>query len=275
MLALGEQTHDVPMQVSALNKLSLVTAMRLGQFEEANEFLLDADRRARSHEDKAGLSEMGLIRCMMCTAVADFDGVIHYMDETVALGEELGVKEQMTMGAAHIASSQAYLLQFDKAMQTVTEGVALCREIGDRLNESALLGGSAALVHMARGNFQESKAVAEEGLAIGVQIGSVYGQLHGFRMLGSIAMQQGDYEQAIDHFQNDLDASQKVGAPWSMAEAYCLLGTAYLDISTDLIDRVFGFHNKAEEILEQPAGALMGATAWAESGLLPAGRGQE
>ncbi len=265
------------MQVSALNKLSLVTAMRLGQFEEANEFLLDADRRARSHEDKAGLSEMGLIRCMMCTAVADFDGVIHYMDETVALGEELGVKEQMTMGAGHIAStSQAYLLQFDKAMQTVTEGVALCREIGDRLNESALLGGSAALVHMARGNFQESKAVAEEGLAIGVQIGSVYGQLHGFRMLGSIAMQQGDYEQAIDHFQNYLDASQKVGTPWSMAEAYCLLGTAYLDISTEnLIDRVFGFHNKAEEILEQPAGALMGATAWAELGFCLRGRGQE
>ena len=208
---------------------------------------------------------MGLIRCMMCTAVADFDGVIHYMDETVQLGQELGVKEQMTLGHAHIASSQTYLLQFDRALQTVADGVALCHEIGDRLHEAELLGGSGALCHMALGDFDQAKALGEQGLAIGRQIGSVVPNSSP-SVFGAIAIQQGEYESAIDHFQAYVEASQKMGAPWSEAEAFCLLGTAYLDISTELLDRVFGFHLKAKEILEQPAGNLMGATAWAELG---------
>ncbi|RLT39319.1 MAG: zinc-ribbon domain-containing protein [Chloroflexi bacterium] len=266
MLALGERAGDIPTQVSALNKLSLVTAMRLGRFAEANDYLLEADRRARANEDKAGLSEMGLIRCMMCTFAADFDGVIRYMDEIVQLGAELGVKAQMTLGHAHIASSQTYLLQFDRALQTVADGVALCREIGDRLHEAELLGASGALVHMAQGRFDLARSWGEEGLAIARQIGSVIAQLNCFRILGIIAIQRGEYESAIEHFQAYLDASEKFGAPWSQAEAFCLLGTAYLDISTELLDRVFGFHGKAKVILEQPAGNMMGATAWAELG---------
>jgi tetratricopeptide (TPR) repeat protein len=209
---------------------------------------------------------MGLIRCMMCTAAADFDGVIHYMDETMQLGQELGVKEQVTLSHAHIGNSQAYLLQFDRALQTMRDGVALCREIGDRLHEAELLSSTGALCHMAHGDFDRAKALGEEGLAIATQIGSAMVQLNGYRNLGTIAIYQGEYEAAIDYFQSYVDVSQKVGMPWCEAEAFCLLGTVYLDISTELLERVFGFHTKAKEILEQPAGNLLGATAWAELG---------
>ncbi len=158
MLALGEQAGDIPMQVSALNKLSMVTAMRLGQFSEANDYLMEADRRARANEDKAGLSEMGLIRCMMCTAVADFDGVIHYMDETVQLGQELGVKEQMTLGHAHIALPRPICSSLTGLCRPAADGVALCHEIGDRLHEAELLGGSGAVCHMALGDFRPGQS---------------------------------------------------------------------------------------------------------------------
>ena len=82
MLAVADAGWRRPMQVSALNKLSFTLALRMGQFEQAEVNLAEADRRARQWQDKPGLSEMGLIRCMMCTAVADFPGVVRYMDET-------------------------------------------------------------------------------------------------------------------------------------------------------------------------------------------------
>ena len=266
MFDLAETRDDVPMQVSALNKLSNLAALRMGDFKRAEQFLEQSDHLAREFNDKRGLSEMGLIRCMMCTAMADFDGVVRYMDETVALGRDLGVKEQMTQGLTHIAASQAFLLQFDKAMETYEEGLQLSREIGDRYHEGQLMAEVGPLLYLNRGDFQTAQTLAETGLEIGRTIGDFFAQIHGNRVLGLIAHQQGAYEQAITRYQNYLDISRAAGIPWLEADAMCLLGTAYLDISTELLERVLGFHMKALEILDQPGGAMMGASAWAEIG---------
>ena len=266
MLAIGEQSEDIPMQVSALNKLSYVSALRLGQYEQADHDLAQSEERARAHEDKYGLSELGLIRCMMCTAVADFDGVVRYMGETVALGRELGVKEQMTMGFAHVASSQVYMLQFDKAMETFEEGLSLSREIGDRLHEAKLLASTGTIYHMSIGELVKASDLAHEAMGICLEIGDVNSILYVHRMLGFIAHHKGEYELAIDHYQKYLDLSRSNHYPWTEAEALCLLGTTYLDISTVLLERVLGFHGKAIEVLEMPGGNMMGGTAWAELG---------
>jgi class 3 adenylate cyclase len=266
MLAAAEKAGDVPMQVSALNKLSYIFALRMGQFKEADEYLSEADRRARGSQDKPGLSEMGLIRCMMCTFVADFDGVVRYMDETLGLGRELGVKEQETLAMTHIASSQTYMLLFDKAFENYEAGLRLCREIGDRQHEAELMSFTGPMCYLVRGDIRSARRVAEEGLSVGMQIGDLNATIDSSRMLGYFAHQQGDYEHAIEYYQRYLDNGRAAQYPWVVAEALCFLGTAYLDISPALSERVFGFHGQALQVLEQPAGALMGATAWGEIG---------
>ena len=266
MRTLAEKSGDVPMQVSALNKLSNVAALHLGQFGQAETYLNESDRLARQFNDRHGLSEMGLIRCMMCTAVADFDGVVRYMDETVALGQALGVKEQMALGMTHIASSQAFLLQFDKAMVTYEEGLRLCREIGDRMHEAELMSLAGAICYLVKGDVQTARDLAQKGLNIGIRIGDIHSTINGCRMLGILFHQQGEYERAIEYYQRYLDNSRAAGFPWFEAEALCLIGTVYLDISPALLERVLGFHTKALEVLGQPGGMMMGATAWAEIG---------
>ena len=93
MLTFAESQGDVGMQVSALNKLASVTALRMGQFQEAEQYLARAERLAHEHDEESGVAEGAIIRCQMCTAMADFDSVVAYMGEVVAIGERLGSKE--------------------------------------------------------------------------------------------------------------------------------------------------------------------------------------
>lgn len=266
MKRVAEQHGDTPMQVSALNKLTYLSALRMGQFEQAESYMTASDRLARDAGDKAGLSELGLIRCMMCTAAADFEGVVQYMDETMALGRDLGVPEQIALALTHIASSKVFMLQFDEAMETFEEGLRLCREIGDRQHEAELLALTGPLCYVVQGNLAKARELAEQGLAMATEIGSSSAIADSCRNLGIIAHQQGEYERAIDYYQRCLDDSRAGGFPWMEAEALCYIGTVYLDISLDLMDRVVDFHHKAIAVLEQPGGAMLGASAWTEIG---------
>jgi tetratricopeptide (TPR) repeat protein len=266
MLAVAEKAGDVPMQVSALNKLTFIFAMRMGQFKEAEAYLSEADRRARQSQDKPGLSEMVTIQCIMCTFAGDFDGVVRHMDEMLAWGQELGVKEQVTLGLAHIAQSQAYMLQFEKAFENYEAGLRLCREIGDRQHEAEMLAFAGPICYLARGDIRSARRSAEDGLTIGMQIGDLHAPVTACRMLGYFAHQQGEYEHAIEYYQRYLDNGRAAQYPFSVAEALCLLGTAYLDISPALLERVLGFHGQALQVLEQPGAAMFGATAWGEIG---------
>jgi tetratricopeptide (TPR) repeat protein len=196
------------------------------------------------------------------------------LDETRRLGEAMGIKEQIAMGLTHIANSQALMLQFDRARATFEDGLRLCREIGDRQHEAQILAMTAPICYLAQGELATARQMAAQGLAIAAEIGDYNAQADASRMLGIFAHQQGAYEAAIAHYQRYLDSSRAIGFIWSEAEALCLLGTAYLDISTSLLDRVFGFHSQAKAMLEQPSGSMMGATAWAEIGfcLVAAGK---
>jgi class 3 adenylate cyclase/tetratricopeptide (TPR) repeat protein len=266
MLARAEENEDVPMQVSALNKLSYVTALRMGQFQQAEGYLAEADRRARDEEDRAGLSEMSIIHCMMCTAVADFEGVIRYMDEAVALGKDLNEKEQQVLGLAHIASSQLYMLQFEEAWDTAEEGLTLSREIGDLEHEAEILGLTIPLYYVRNGDFESARQAAETGMAIARRIGALAPEAFSLRILGFVAHARGEYETAIDFLGQYRQVAQQRGLVWSVVEALCETGSVYLDISPALMDRVTGYHDEALELLEHPAGAMVGATAWAELG---------
>src|SRR5262249_27912872 len=158
---------------------------------------------------------------------------------------------------------QAFMLLFDKAFDTYQRGLRLCREIGDRQHEAALMANTGPLCYLSLGDIATARQTATEALAISTQIGDFIAQIQSSRMLGYLAEAQGDYDQAMGYFQRYLDASRAAQQPWFEAEALCLIGTTYLDISPALLERVIDFHQQAAKILEQPGGAMLGATAWA------------
>jgi class 3 adenylate cyclase/tetratricopeptide (TPR) repeat protein len=234
MLEIARNKGDAPMQVSALNKLSFISALFFGQFEQAEKQVEEAESIARANEDMAGISESDLIRCIMCTAVADFDGVVRYMDEVIDIGKTLGAEEQIATGLAHIASSQVFMGQFEEAWKTVEEGLALSRTIGDLEHEAEFLAYIIPIYHYCRGDLKAAREAALEGLEIATRIGAKILVPVAWRSLGLAAFKQGMYEEAIDHIRKYQETAQQAGRIWWEVEAVCLLASVYLDIRSRL-----------------------------------------
>ena len=72
MFHAGQRHGDLPMQVSAMNKLGFVTALMQGQFPEAEEHLAEAERLANECEDLSGLAELHMTYCYLRVPIGEF-----------------------------------------------------------------------------------------------------------------------------------------------------------------------------------------------------------
>ena len=268
MLRLAENQSDMSMRVSALNKLASLHALYMGQFQEAEQYLAQAGRLAREHEEKSGIVEMAIIRCQMCTAQADFDGVIAYMEDVVQIGREPDEKEHLSMGLEHVSESLMFLTRFDEAWQKAQEGLEVAREIGDREHEAWFLTTTIPICLICKGDLDEAQRMAEEGVQIAGRIGALAPQMYGYWLLGEIARWRGEYEQALEFGRRSMEASLPLEEfmPFMTVQPLGALGSTYLEISGHFTDQVAKLHRHALRLLETPAGAMGGGTAWADLG---------
>jgi tetratricopeptide (TPR) repeat protein len=268
LLALAEDVDDAAAQISALNKLASTSALHMGQFQEADQYLTRADKLAGQYKEHSGMAETTLIRCQMCTAQADFEGVVNHMSELTVVGEQLGSKEYMTMGLEHVASSLMYLTRFEEAQEAGDKALRLAREIGDREHEAGLLAVTLPMLAIIKGDFETAKANLEEGIRIGRKIGALFPQVFGGWIQGELASWQGDYGLSLSCNQKALDLALPMEQfmPFMVVPPLGSLGTAYLNISEQFRDEVTKFHQHALRLLESPAGSMTGGAAWADLG---------
>jgi class 3 adenylate cyclase/tetratricopeptide (TPR) repeat protein len=268
MLTLAESEKDVPMQISALNKLASVSALQLGQFQEAEPLLTKAESLYRKHDEKSSFPETAIIRCMMCTAQADFTGVKAYMSEVVGIGQELGSKEHILTGLEHVATSLVYLTEFDEALEKGLEGLRVAREIGDREHEAGFLALALPACHIRNGDFEEAIAALSEGLEIATRIGHLVSKSIAAYLLGEICRWRGNYEKALQYGHLSLEAARPLEPymPFMLVPALGSLGMIYLEISEKFTDEIANFHQHALRLLETPAGTSTAGTAWADLG---------
>lgn len=267
MLAVGEQAGDVALQISALNKPAGVTALRTGQFAEAEQYLARAEQLAPQHDEQSGVIETAIIRCQMCTAMADFDSVAKHMGELTAIGERIGSKEHQVMGLEHVASSLMFMARLDEAWPKAQEALRLAREIDDREHEAWVLCTTIPLCLLSQGDFDPARQALSEGPEVVTRIHATGAVIYGNWMLGELARWQGVYEDALLYGQRSLEAALPVEPfmPFMTVQPLGALGSAYLDISGHFGEQISQFHLHALRLLENPAG-VGGGTAWADVG---------
>ncbi len=275
MLQLGQRHQDVPIQVSAMNKLGNTLAMRMGQFPEAEKTLVEAERLARMHEDKIGLSETFFIRCGMCTAVGDFDGVVNVMEQAAQFGHELGVKDQIVAALDHVARSHLFMTRYEEAWKTAQEALPIAHEIHNRDLEAALLITMSAY-HLRNGELDRAEQAAEEGADLAARIGALISNVYGAWSLGEIALMRGEYERAVSFHQHAVQSAFPFEQmlPFMSAMALASLGATYLEIGETFAVRAAGMHMHALELMQTPAGMAAGGTAWADIGFSYMGLGK-
>ena len=265
MLQFGEAHHDIPMQVSACNKLA-VAMMWMGQMEQTEQCLRQAEELARQYEDKLGLAEMFTVRCGVCNMIGDFPGVAHYMGESIQLGRQLNIKEQMAYGLTHMANALTNMTRFDEARATTHEALQLVEEIGHLQHKAELLAYPIPLHHLLNGDLDAAHRAAEEGIDLAQKIGTGYVECIAAYMLGLTAQLCGEYEHAIAHFEQSMQAGRAGAPPFFVIYGLGGLGTVYLDISEALSERIDGYHAQAVQLLDTPVGAPAGGAAWADLG---------
>jgi class 3 adenylate cyclase/tetratricopeptide (TPR) repeat protein len=266
MLKFAENHGDIPMQVSALNKLSQIEGQWLGQFDQAEEHLLEAERLARDYQDRAGLAELYTVRCGICNMMGDFGNAAKYLGESVEIGRELDLEEQMAYGLSHMAGTLTNLTKFDDAAQKAREALELARSIGNRFREAEVLTFPIAFCHIRNGDLDAAHLAAEEGVEIARNIGSAVLESIGEFVIGYIAQLRGDYQKAITNFQSSVESGHASGLPMVEVGPLCSLGSAYLDISESFFEQVLKYHDQAKKLMETPMGAAAGGFAWADLG---------
>ena len=265
MLRYAEARGDFPMQVSALNKLSLAV-MWMGRLEETEQYLLRAEQLARQYEDQAGLAEMFTVRCGVCNIIGDFPGVARYMGESIELGRRLNVKEQMAYGLTHMTNALTNMTRFDEARATAREALQLVEEIGHLQFRAELHMHAIPFHHLLDGNLDAAWQAAEEGLGIAKRIGLPYGESLAAYSLGVIAHLRGEYERAIASYEGALRAAQAGAPPYMAVLPMGGLGSAYLDISPTLSEQIDRYHEQALGMLDTPMGVPAGGLTWADLG---------
>ena len=266
MSYLAEAHDDRPMQVSALNKMGLVTALMQGQLPEGEKHLNDAEHLAKGCGDRAGLAEVHMIYCSIHTSAGDFDNAIERLSEAAQIGRDLGVDEPRLFGLTHIANTMIYMTRFEDAWKAVAEARQLAEKVGNKKYLSELMSLAIPLYHLRNGDLDAAWGSALEGMELAAQIGALANECFAAYMLGQISWLRGEYESAIDFSQRALGASRSAGVTYLQATALCALGTAYLNISEELADRTDEFHAEAMQVLEQPLGSAFATVAWAELG---------
>ncbi|MBZ0299660.1 MAG: AAA family ATPase [Anaerolineae bacterium] len=270
MLNTARTLDNIPMQVSAFNKQASVVALGMGQFPEAQPRLANAEQLARQYNDRVGLAETANTRCMMCGLVGDFEGMARYMGEVVQISREINLGDNEAKGLAHIANALNTMTRFDEAWEKAQEGLEVSRRNGDLLHEAEILMYPAVIYHLREGEIEAAQQSVEVGLAISRRIGALDNPnpMIGVYILGEIARLRGDYEQATARYQEAVEMARPLAQmmPFVVVMPLAALGTAYIEISTDLVQQAGECHDEAAQLLDNLMGMIAGGTAWADIG---------
>ena len=274
MLQAANDYGDLPMQVSALNKLAFATALMQGQFSEGEKHLGQAEQLALECNDLPGLAELHMTYCYLRVPFGLFDDAVDHLSQSAQIGRDLELEEPRLFGMTHIANTLMYMTRFDEGWKAVQEARQLAEELGNSKWLSELLGLASPIYHIRCGELDSASRSAEEGARLAARIGAVEQEAYGCLMQGQVAWLMGDYEKAITCQEGALRAGQASGFPFLQAAALCALGTAYLDVGGEYLEKAAEFQAQAMDLLEQPLGAVMGGMVWADLGFCAMGMGE-
>ena len=263
----AQEYADIPMQVSALNKLGFITALRMGEYPEAERHLLDAERLAREVDDIQGLAEMHMTYCFLRVPFGEFDEAVEHLKESAEIGRRLELEEPRLFGLVHIANTLTYMTHYDQAWAAIEEAQEIAESLGNRSWQSEILALPIPLHHLRAGDIDEANRSAKEGAELAGLIGAAENESYGTSMQGQISWLRGDYEAAIKFQQHALQAGNTSGLAFQQASALTALGTIHLDISVaEFAEQTADLYEQALRLMEEPLGKVAAGAIWAEMG---------
>ena len=274
MVHVAETYDDLPMKVSALNKLGRVTGLMRGQFPEAFEHLGEAERLALLCQDLPGLAELHMSYCVLRTISGDIDAALVHQRKAIQIGNQSNSTELRLFGMAHCAASLTYLTHFDEARQQAMDVLAAAERAGNRSYMTWPSVVPMAWYHLRLGDLETAQKEARKGTDLAVIIGAEDCESVGAFMLGHMARLQGRYEEAIARQRRAISVAHASGFLFVEAGALCSLGSLYLEISDRNREQAEEHHAQALKMMDNQFGLVLAAQSWTDMGFWALSRSQ-
>ncbi|MBI4299127.1 MAG: AAA family ATPase [Chloroflexi bacterium] len=274
MIHVAETYENLPMKVSALNKLARVTALMQGRFPEAEVHLGEAERLALLCEDLPGLTELHMSYCSIRSISGDIDGALAHQRTAIQIGKEKIATELKLFGMSHCANSLTFMTHFDEALQQADDAITAAEKEGNRLHKTWAMVMPVTWYHLRLGDLETARREGQRGIDSATQIGAEDAESAGDFLLGHIARLQGRYEEAIAWQRRATNAARASGFLFVEAGALCALGSLYWEISDKNREQAEEFYSQSLKMMESPFGLVLAAQSWTDMGYYALARGQ-
>ena len=240
MVHVAEEYGDLPMQVSALNKLGFVAALMMDQFPEAEEHLVDAERLAYESGDEAGLAEMHMTYCYLRSTKGEFEDAADHLGQAARIGRELDLEEPKALTIPHYHIRNGDL---DTARQSAVDGVALGLPIGamDEVCDGELALGQIAWL---RGEYEGAIGSQRRALDAARATGMSYLQAVALCQLGvSLLDVSLDFSEQVTQYH--MEAMKLMETPLGTAlgaiswadVGFCAMELGKLDVASEMFQK--------------------------------------
>jgi non-specific serine/threonine protein kinase len=136
-------------------------------------------------------------------------------------GASTPARAKALYGAGSLASSQG---DYERSVALAQEGLAICRELGDKVGITHSLYILARHKGRYQGNYEEAVKLYEEVVVLRREIGDKRGIAHSLFTLGHFVLHQGDYERAAALCEEGLAMCRELGEKWGIAVSIGILG---------------------------------------------------
>lgn len=266
MLDLSVRINDRGMQVSALNKLALVTGSMQEKYEEAQALLAESESLAESANDTAGMVELQVVKCSVCVASGDLDGAVDHLNRSVEYGADKGLEEPLLFGLAHAANALTLLARFDEGWEKAQEALQMADRIGHRRWRADILTGPVMDHYFYAGEIAASKKAGEEGMGLASAMGAFPILWAASFRLGELARIEGDYEAALRLLTNGYQMGQAAGSGFLQLLPLSCLAMAHAHVSRWDIEKLNEDLTILARLIETPSGAAWSAAAYRATG---------
>ena len=252
----------VAMQVSALNKLGFVTALRIGELEKGEAYLARAKQLAEEVDDHTGLAEFHVAYCYVNTTEGRLEKAKEHQLESTRIGVEKESSYDRVFGLAHYADTLLYMGDFDAAEAAIEEARAAAVELGEQQFQGLMIGHTLAYRRALEGRVPEAYALAQEGTEMTAAIGAAVEEATCSWTAGVIAATLGEYEASLDYYDQAIRAAGAAGLPYIVAGSNAAKALIFDTIGQ--AHRIPELHQIARDTVDAPLGAAMSSPTWAD-----------
>jgi tetratricopeptide (TPR) repeat protein len=180
--------------------------------------------------------------------ISQFQAALQSFQQALAIYREIGNRQGEANSLRSLGNAYYALGQYQKAIEFHQQSLAIAREIGDRSGETKSLNNLGG-AYYSLGQYQKAIEFHQQSLAIAREIGDRSGETKSLNNLGGAYYSLGQYQKAIEFHQQSLAIAREIGDRSGEAKSLGNLGLAYYSLGQ--YQKAIEFHQQSLAIARE------------------------